>query len=42
MISKFENLGLEEFDEFRWKVVKSLLDEYPSLKEKVRSYVVET
>jgi hypothetical protein len=42
MISKFETLGVEEFDEFRWNIVKSLLDEYPALKKKVKTYVVET
>jgi hypothetical protein len=29
-------LGCEEF---RWQIVKAMLDEYPGLKEKVRSYV---
>jgi hypothetical protein len=26
-------------DELRWEVVKALLDEFPSLKEKVREYL---
>jgi hypothetical protein len=37
MVNRFESLG--EVDEFRWKLVKSLLDEYPSLKERVKTYV---
>ena len=28
--------GLEEI---RWQVVKAMIDEYPALREKVRSYV---
>jgi hypothetical protein len=26
-------------DEIRWQVVKAMLDEFPTLREKVRSYV---
>jgi hypothetical protein len=26
-------------DEIRWKVVKALLDEFPSLREKIREYL---
>ena len=26
-------------EEFRWQVVKAMLDEYPALKEKVKTYV---
>ena len=26
-------------EEIRWQVVKAMLDEFPTLKEKVRSYV---
>jgi hypothetical protein len=34
---KLEDFG--EFDEFRWEIVKALLDEYPTLKEKVKTYI---
>jgi hypothetical protein len=26
-------------EEIRWQVVKAMLDEYPSLREKVRNYI---
>lgn len=26
-------------EDFRWQVVKAMLDEYPALREKVRGYV---
>jgi hypothetical protein len=26
-------------EDFRWQVVKAMLDEYPALREKVRDYV---
>jgi hypothetical protein len=26
-------------EEFRWQIVKAMLDEYPMLREKVRGYV---
>jgi len=26
-------------EEFRWQVVKAMLDEFPNLKQKVREYV---
>ena len=29
----------KEIEEFRWQIVKAMLDENPVLKEKVRSYV---
>jgi len=29
-------------EEFRWQVVKAMLDEFPNLKEKVKNYVEET
>lgn len=29
-------IGIEEV---RWKVVKAMLDEYPALKEKVKTYI---
>ncbi len=28
-----------ENDEIRWQVVKAMLDEFPSLREKVRVYI---
>ena len=28
-------------EEIRWQVIKSMLDEFPTLKEKVRKYVKE-
>ncbi len=28
-----------EEEEFRWKIVKAMLDEYPFLREKVRVYI---
>jgi hypothetical protein len=30
------NLGVEEI---RWEIIKSMLDEYPSLREKARTYI---
>jgi hypothetical protein len=27
------------YEEFRWQVVKAMLDEYPTLKEKVKIYI---
>ena len=29
-------------EECRWQVVKAMLDEFPSLKDKVKTYVEET
>jgi len=26
-------------EEFRWQVVKAMLDEYPDLKQKVKTYI---
>jgi hypothetical protein len=26
-------------EEFRWQIVKAMLDEYPALKEKVKNYI---
>jgi inorganic pyrophosphatase len=37
---KLEDFG--EFDESRWEIVKALLDEYPTLKEKVKTYIATT
>jgi hypothetical protein len=34
-----QNMQKVEFDELRWQVVKSMLDEYPLLKEKVKGYI---
>jgi hypothetical protein len=31
-----------EKEEIRWQVVKAMLDEFPTLKKKVRSYVEKT
>lgn len=28
-----------ENDEIRWQVVKAMLDEFPTLKEKVKAYI---
>ena len=27
------------YEEFRWQIVKAMLDEYPNLKEKVKTYL---
>ena len=35
MSSKMKN------DEIRWQVIKAMLDEFPTLKEKVESYLKE-
>jgi hypothetical protein len=32
-------MGGNNKDEIRWQVVKAMLDEFPTLKEKVRCYV---
>jgi hypothetical protein len=29
-------------EEFRWQVVKAMLDEFPNLKGKVKAYIEET
>lgn len=29
-------------EEIRWQVIKALLDEFPTLKEKVKNYLKET
>jgi hypothetical protein len=31
----------EENDEIRWQVVKAMLDEFPTLREKVKVYIEE-
>jgi hypothetical protein len=31
-----------EKEEIRWQVVKAMLDEFPTLKKKVRSYIEKT
>ena len=28
-----------DFEEFRWQVVKAMLDEYPNLRQKVKNYI---
>jgi uncharacterized membrane protein SirB2 len=35
MLQKVEN------DEIRWQVVKAMLEEFPTLKEKVKAYIEE-
>jgi hypothetical protein len=29
----------DSVDDVRWQVVKSMIDEFPELKEKIRSYI---
>ena len=33
------NLRGENSDEIRWQVVKAMLDEFPTLREKVKAYI---
>jgi hypothetical protein len=36
----FENMSASSRnEEIRWQVIKSMLDEFPTLKEKVRKYL---
>ncbi|MEM2440114.1 MAG: hypothetical protein QXJ77_02730 [Candidatus Bathyarchaeia archaeon] len=35
------NLRGENSDEIRWQVVKAMLDEFPTLREKVKRYIEE-
>ncbi len=42
MRPRVEGSKIEKFackDEFRWQVVKAMLDEFPELKRKVKDYV---
>jgi hypothetical protein len=42
MEAKINMKSLHEKEEIRWRVVKAMLDEFPMLKKKVRSYVEKT
>ncbi|MEM1566538.1 MAG: hypothetical protein QW510_05600 [Candidatus Bathyarchaeia archaeon] len=35
------NLRGENSDEIRWQVVKAMLDEFPTLRERVKRYIEE-
>ena len=38
----FENMNASsKSEEIRWQVIKSMLDEFPALKEKVKKYLKE-
>jgi hypothetical protein len=35
-------MNYQDKEEIRWQVVKAMLDEFPTLKKKVRNYVEKT
>jgi hypothetical protein len=37
----FEVKAKQKDDEIRWQVIKAMLDEFPTLREKVKSYLRE-